>query len=972
MTPERWKRTEDLYHAARARAPGERATFLAEACPDDEVLRRDVESLLNEPDSDAGFLASPALAMSPQLLSDPAPEAMTGRSLGAYQLQTLVGAGGMGEVYRARDTKLARDVAIKILPHEFTRDPDRLARFEREAQMLAALNHPNICAIYGFEEADGIRFLILELVDGETLADTLAHESSVHAQGEGLPLGHTLVIARQIAEALEVAHEKGIVHRDLKPANIKITPSGVVKVLDFGLAKAVGGNGSSPDLTHAPETTPGEPRRGAVIGTAAYMSPEQARGLPVDKRTDIWAFGSVLYEMLTGHAMFAGDTASDSIAKILETEPDWSALPAAVPPRVRSLIVRCVEKDPLQRLRDIGEARIALQEPAGPDADAAPGKTARAGRREALAWGLCLVFAMAAFGFAIAYARRPAPESRVVRASINAPEGASFRFLSSDAGPVEISPDGRSLAFVARTEVGRNLLFVRSLDGLEPRPLTGTEGATRPFWSPDGRHLGFFADQKLKTVALSGGLPIPLASAEDARGGTWNRDGVIVFSPGFAGPLHQVSAAGGQARPVTKLDASRRETTHRYPHFLPDGKHFIYLARSDFTGPGNPPVISVASLESSQGKILLSAPSNPIYASGHLLVVREGALMAHPFDATRLEISDEAVRVVDNVQFDWRFGRAVFSASETGSLVYQEGTGQGVSQLVWFDRSGTRIGTVGEPAFYDSPELSPDGTRLAARVLDPITGQGDIWLWESARRLGRRLTFDAEDDSTGILVSRRTAHSLCQKRSRGLEVSREASERRRGGASRGDRSRAVPQQLVGRWPERLACCIRYAQGQETRSLWIRPTSGGGKVIPFSPAGKDATAPRFSPNGRFIAYAISDGTNRNIYVASFPDGASRWQVSLAGGEEPRWRADGKEIFFLAPDNTLMAAKLTVRGAEFEVGERTPLFRTDLAPSVSWRYDVARDGQRFLVNTSSGQERRTPITLVINWTERLAKR
>ena len=717
----------------------------------------------------------------------------------------------------------------------------------------------------------------------------------------------------------------------------------------------------------------GEPRRGAVIGTAAYMSPEQARGLPVDKRTDIWAFGCVLYEMLTGHAAFAGDTASDSIARILETEPDWSALPAAVPTRVRSLIVRCVEKDPLQRLRDIGEARIALQEPAAPEADAAPGKTApRAGRREALAWGLCLVFALAAFGFAIAYTRRPAPESRVVRASINAPEGASFRFLSSDAGPVEISPDGRSLAFVARTDVGRNVLFVRSLDGLEPRPLPGTEGATRPFWSPDGRQLGFFADKTLKTVALSGGLPIPLASAEDARGGTWNRDGVIVFSPGFAGPLHQVSSAGGQARPVTKLDASRRETTHRYPYFLPDGKHFIYLARSDFTGPGNPPVISVASLESSQGRVLLSAPSNPVYASGHLLVVREGALMAHPFDATRLEISDEAVRVVDNVQFDRRFGRAVFSASETGTLVYQEGTGQGVSQLVWFDRSGTRIGTVGEPAFYDSPELSPDGTRLAARVLDPITGQGDIWLWESARRLGRRLTFDVEDDSTGIWSPDGQRILFVRSGAAGWRF----LEKPASGAGAEQLMATLPELFPSSWSADgryvLACCIRYAQGQETRSLWILPTSGGGKVIPFSPAGKDATTPRFSPNGRFIAYAISDGTNRNIYVASFPDGASRWQVSLAGGEEPRWRADGKEIFFLAPDNTLMAAKLTVRGAEFEVGERTPLFRTDLAPSVSWRYDVARDGQRFLVNTSSGQERRTPITLVINWTERLAKR
>jgi Tol biopolymer transport system component len=968
MTPERWKRTEDLYHAARARAPGERAAFLAEACPDDEVLRGDVESLLNEPTSAEGFLAKPAVAMSPHLLSDLPPAAMAGRLLGGYRLQALIGAGGMGEVYRARDQRLERDVAIKILPHAFTSDPDRLARFEREARMLASLNHPNICGIYGIEESDGIRFLILELVEGETLAARLATAPRLRSGDAGLSPPVALTSARQIAEALEAAHERGIIHRDLKPANVKITPDGVVKILDFGLAKIVVGGQSTPGLTH-----PGGTREGAVIGTAAYMSPEQARGLPVDRRTDIWAFGCVLYEMLTGHAAFAGDTASDSIAKILETEPDWSALPAAVPTRVRSLIVRSLEKDPLQRLRDIGEARIALQEPAAPEADAALEKTApRAGRREAVGWGLCLVFALAAFGLAIAYARRPAAESHVVRASINAPEGASFRFLSREAGPVEISPDGRSLAFVARTEVGRNVLFVRSLDGLEPRPLPGTEGATRPFWSPDGRQLGFFADQKLKKVTLSGGLPIPLASAEDARGGTWNRDGVIVFSPGFAGPLHQVSSAGGQSQPVTKLDASRRETTHRYPFFLPDGKHFIYLARSDFTGPENQPVISVASLDSSQGRVLLSAPSNPVYASGHLLVVREGTLMAHPFDAARLEISDQAVRIVDNVQFDRRFGRAVFSASATGNLVYQEGTGQGVSQLVWFDRSGTRIGTVGEPALYDSPELSPDGTRLAARVLDPSTGQGDIWLWEFVRRLGRRLTFDAEDDSTGIWSPDGERILFVRSGAAGWRF----LEKPASGAGAEHLVATVPELFPTSWSADgryvLACCIRYAQGQETRSLWILPTSGGGKVTPFSPAGNDAVTPRFSPNGRFVAYAISDGTHRNIYVASFPDGANRWQVSLAGGDEPRWRADGREIFFLAPDNTLMAAKLTVRGAEFEVGERTPLFRTDLAPSVSWSYDVARDGQRFLVNTSSGQERRTPITLVINWTERLGSR
>jgi eukaryotic-like serine/threonine-protein kinase len=963
MTPERWQRIEELYHAADARSANERAAFLAEACRGDEKLRRYVESLLKESSRD-GVLATQSLEGAVAMIPDVLPD-MIGQSIGEYRLDALLGAGGMGEVYRSRDARLGRDIAIKILPRTFTNHPNRLARFEREARMLAAVNHPNICAIYGFEEADGIRFLILELVEGETLAGALAGNSA-------LPLNRALSIARQIADALEAAHDKGIIHRDLKPANVKITPDGIVKVLDFGLAKAVGGDGASPELTLVPPATGNEESRGAVVGTAAYMSPEQARGLPVDTRTDIWAFGCVLYQMLTGRVAFAGDTVSDSIAKILECEPDWSALPATVPGRIRTLIVRCLVKDPRQRLRDIGEARIVLQESAATAADAAPENHApRASRREVLSWGLCLAFALAAFALAIGY-RSPAPETRVVRASINAPEGTSFRFLSVEAGPVEISPDGRSLAFVARAEDGRNVLFVQALDGLEARPLPGTEGATRPFWSPDGRQLGFFADRQLKKVALDGGAPIPLASTEDPRGGSWNRDGIIVFAPGFVGPLHQVSSAGGQSRPVTSLDGARSETTHRYPHFLPDGKHFLYLARSGAYGPEHPPVIRVASLESPQGKVLVSAPSNPIYASGHLLFVTDGALTAHPFDAARLEMSGEPVRVVDNVQFDRRFGRAVFSASETGILVYQEGTGQGVTQFVWFDRAGKRLGTVAEPAFYDSPELSPDGTRLAARVLDPRTGMGDIWLWDILRGRGRRLTFDAEDDSTGIWSPDGQRILFMRIGPAGRRFLEKPA------------SGAGAEQLVATFPElelfpqswsadgRSILAVGAVHGQGAQSVWILPSSGGAKVIPFAPAGNDATMSRFSPDGRFIAYAASDGITRNIYVASFPDGAGRWQVSLAGGEEPRWNANGKEIFYFAPDNTLMAATVTARRGALDVGERTPLFRTDMAQSVSWRYDVARDGQRFLVNTSSGQEGRTPITLVINWTERLAKR
>ena len=536
MTPERWKRTEEVYHAARARPEGERAAFLAEACRDDDALRREVESLLTEETSDEGFLAEPALVIAARMVSDAAPSPMIGRSLAGYQLLALLGAGGMGEVYRARDTKLGREVAIKILPHEFTSHPDRLARFEREARMLAALNHPNICAIYGFEEADAVRFLVLELVEGMTLADMLANVPRTHSGGNEQSPRDAIVIARQIADALEVAHEKGIIHRDLKPANIKITPEGVVKVLDFGLAKAVGGNGSTPDLTHAPGTTRGGKHGEAVMGTAAYMSPEQARGLTVDKRTDIWAFGCVLYEMLTGKVTFAGDTVSDSIARILEREPDWSALPATTPASIRRVLFRCLAKDAKQRLRDIADVRIELDaiDEVLPGTFAVEKSRFSKGLSAWLPWAALVAVAVA---LGVRESRRPTAEQESSLAN------AQFRRLTDwegTEGAAEISPDGRFVAFLSDrdgesdvwlTQIGtghfRNLTtahppmlasgstvrgFGFSGDGSEiwfspgpgapllimplidgpPRPFLGP-GAAEPSWSPDnGTRLAYF------------------------------------------------------------------------------------------------------------------------------------------------------------------------------------------------------------------------------------------------------------------------------------------------------------------------------------------------------------------------------------------------------------------------------------------------------------------------------------------------
>ena len=582
MTPDRWQRIEELYHAAHATSPDQRAAFLLDACQHDEALRRQVESLLNESESDDGFLAEPPLVLPAHLVSELTSAVMTGRTLGGYQLQTLLGAGGMGEVYLARDPKLGRDVAIKILPRAFTSDPDRLARFEREARMLAALNHPNICGIYGLEEADGIRFLILELVEGETLADKLAHVATVHGKDDGLPLSHAVGIARQITDALEVAHEKGIVHRDLKPANIKITPDGVVKVLDFGLAKAVGGDGSSPGLTHAPEPTRGARREGVVIGTAAYMSPEQARGLPVDKRTDIWAFGCVLYEMITGRVAFAGDTVSDSIAKILEREPEWSALPAATPAPLRRLLLRTLTKDPKKRLRDIGDVKIEIDsiDEVLPETSGATGTSTNARANARTTWLPWAALVALAASVVIWEARRATSSSSSPQATLDTQDplaNAVFTRLTDWPGTeeaAEISPDGKFVAFLAdragefdlwRTQVGTEDFqnVTQDIAPLDAPGILRTSG-----FSADGADLwiGGLARPNI-IIPQTGGTARPFL-ADNARTPAWSTDGnqLAYFTQTRDGdPVSVADRAGTDARSINidwPDDADKKAHNH--------------------------------------------------------------------------------------------------------------------------------------------------------------------------------------------------------------------------------------------------------------------------------------------------------------------------------------------------------------------------------------------------------------------------
>src|SRR5262245_32921852 len=673
-----------------------------------------------------------------------------GTRLGALEVTALLGKGGMGEVYRARDTKLKRDVAIKILPDEFSRDADRVSRFQREAEALAALNHQNIGTIYDVQQIGETRFLILELVEGQTLQEKLR-------QGP-LPIEEALAIAKQIAEALEAAHERGVVHRDLKPANIKLTPDGKVKVLDFGLAKAF--QAQSPSALSDSPTVVSASMPGAIVGTAAYMSPEQTKGRQVDRRTDIFAFGCVLYEMLTAQAAFDGETVTDLFASIIKAEPDWNALPPSTPEPLAALLRRCLQKDPRLRLQHIGDARIALDDAAKPGAIIA--KVSSTQRRERIAWILVtLVLLTATVALTIAYFLRTPAVASAIRLIVLPPEGITFGLA---ANAQRISPDGRLLMFVGRDAGGRSLLWVRSLDSLKAEPLQGTDEPTEPFWSPDSHFIAFFAaDGRLKKIAVSGGPPQTIAEVPQHSGATWGPGDVILIGDN-PGPIQRVSAAGGNPSPALELDQSRQEWSQRGPDALPDGRHFLYQS---FAQGALVPTIYVGSLDSRETQILQGAPNAGVsYAApGYLLYIRDHTLMAQPFDAGRLKLMPEAYPIAENINYV-ATGPRPFSVSQNGTLSYRTGLTLLSNQLQWFDRAGNPLETIGMPAPYQALDLSRDGKRVVVYRSDAGAGpglggegvRGNLWLCERTRGVPVRFTFgpNARDSSlSGRRMERR-------------------------------------------------------------------------------------------------------------------------------------------------------------------------------------------------------------------------
>jgi eukaryotic-like serine/threonine-protein kinase len=898
-----------------------------------------------------------------------------GVRLGPYEILSPLGTGGMGEVYRARDTRLERTVALKVLPEEFFESEERRGRFEREARMLASLNHPGIAILYSFEEIPGPspsssrHLLVMELVEGDGLDQRISSGS--------LSLEESLSISRQIAEALEAAHEKGIVHRDLKPANVKITPDGRVKLLDFGLAKIFESEStvSNPSISYSPTLTARGTAAGVILGTAAYMSPEQARGKAVDKRTDVWAFGCVLYEMLAGKRAFEGETVSDTLAAILRGEPDWAALPAGTPEKVKEILRKCLRREAKQRLHDIADARLDLEElgvasasgtltfeekqaVAGPAVGRGDETRPKRGSRKSLylAWGIAAACAAAAGALALR-ARAPRAPAPVLLFELRPPEGASF------GNSFAVSPDGRRIAFVATDEKGVDRLYVRSLDTLSPLVFPGTDGARFPFWAPDGRSLAFFTGDRLVRVSASGGPPQTICTAPDGRGGAWSSRDVIVFSPGTRMPLQRVTASGGIPAPASALGP--RDYTHRWPRFLPDGVHFLYLCLSnDDTRTG----IRTGSLDASGDSFVVSSRGRADYDAGRILFVRESTLFSQPFDAGRRKLTGEPAPVVDGIipegESGWT-GLAPFSGAADGTLVFRRRASLR-QKLTWLDRSGRTLGVVGEPAAMAEPFWFPGAKTLGITVSDPRTDVPDLWQIDLARGTWTRITFGPKSNNSGAVSPDGKSLYFASTGEGSLALRRRSLD-----GSAADEMMLSPR--TDAYPDFVspdgAWLVFESSSSGRTELWRVPLTGERKPA-LMLSGQQASVAHASPSpdGRFFAYASDETGRAEVYLQRFPPSGGKWQISKDGGDQPLWRADGKELFFLAPDRKLMAVDLSL-GGDVEAGSPKALFTVHVSPNGIGdnrsQYIPAPDGSRFLVVVSTDERQDQPAVVVQGW-------
>jgi serine/threonine protein kinase len=885
----------------------------------------------------------------------------SGSKLGPYEIIEPLGAGGMGEVYRAKDTRLEREVAIKVLPEHLSGDPELRQRLEREAKTISSLQHPNICTLHDIGSESGTDFLVMEYLDGETLDKRLAKGP--------LPIAELISVGVSIADALDKAHKQGLVHRDLKPGNIMLTRGGT-KLLDFGLAKGVMGLSDPAALTQSPTMSP-LTEAGTLVGTFQYMAPEQLEGEEADARSDIFAFGSVLYEMSTGRRAFEGKTQASLIAAVLDREPvPISQVQPLLPPALERVIRTCLAKDPEERFQSAHDIRLQLEwvRDAGSQAGVATPVAKRRKSRERLAWTLAGAVALVAVGlaFLLAQATEEAPV-QVMRAEIM-PDRDTFLSLDpSGPGPIRVSPDGSHLVWAASTVDGDQELWVRSLSETLARRLEGTRGATYPFWSPDSKSIGFFAERKLKRIDVSGGPAIAVTEILNAKGGTWNSDDVIVFTPAHNTPLHKVSASGGDSEPITELSADRGENSHRHPRFLPDGKHFLYYTRLGAVGiAGEGSGIWLSSLDGAEPRFIGHSDTQGEYASETLLFTRGETLLGQPFNLGSLETEGQPSTLVEAVATLGGAAVGAYSVSSNGVLAYQTGSGELTSELAWFDRRGVRLGSIGEPTIQGGVSLSPDEKSIVVTVSDNETAAGDLWIYEIDRGIRSRFTLhDSEDvsplwmpDGSEIIFTsgREGNFNLYSKAVSGIG---DAEQVLITNETKNPMSISPDGQFL----------VYSAVGIDTgMDLWVITLGDGSDPFPFANGEFFEGQAEISPDGRWLAYTSDESDRFEIYVSPFPGPGRKRQVSTGGGGNPRWRRDGAELFYLASGGKLMAASVNGSGNDFLVKSEVELFELPRQAAINTDYDVTSDGERFLFNVVS-EDSFEPINLMINWTAAL---
>jgi Tol biopolymer transport system component/tRNA A-37 threonylcarbamoyl transferase component Bud32 len=893
----------------------------------------------------------------------------SGTKLGPYEIQSPLGAGGMGEVYRARDTRLDRTVAIKILPPHLSENAEARQRFEREARTISSLNHPNICTLHDIGHQDGMDYLVMECLEGETLADRLRKGP--------MPVAQVLKYGIEICDGLEKAHRGDVVHRDLKPGNIMLTKTGA-KLMDFGLAKALAiRSDSSSSLTVTMSTPLGShplTAQGTVMGTFQYMAPEQVEGKEADRRSDIFALGAVLYEMAAGKRAFEGKTAASAMAAVLEREPATiSSLQPSVPAALDHVVQGCLEKDPEQRWQsaaDVGRELRWIASGGGSSGGVAPPVDAAQRWRSHLIWGAVAALLIAA----LVWSNMRGHEAvRTIRSFLTPPPQMSFDFTGDFSGPPVINSDGTAIAFCARTQKERGSIWVQFLGDLAAKKIEGTEGAAFPFWSADGKFIGFFADGQLKRVPTAGGPVTVLADAPNPRGGSWNQDNVIIYEPDYRDTLWRINASGGPATRLTQFETAKH-TTHRWPQFLPDGKHFLFFAtnHSGDTEHG----IYFGTLQDGSYKHLLDADSGAQYASGYLLYHEQSQLQAQKFDPATGTISGDAAMVANLVEYDNGTWHTSFSVSQNGLMVYEPGSRTLGNDLVWMDIKGNTLGKVGERAFYKGAgRISPDGKRLAVAMGDP---QADIWVIDLAHGSPTRLTFGG---ATHLEPSwSADGQKVIYTRQNGTTIMKGTSIRARlanGGGQEEvlfESTTDVPTFLSPQFsPDGHDIVYTAQKGPTGIAVWASPTTGDKKpftVVPAPPNPGRIVQYRLSPDGKWLAYSSTESGREEVYVTHFPSGEGRWQVSQNGGTFPAWRGDSKEIWFTGTDLMLRAANVNPKSEEFEMEPIRPMFQITYTSPVGTPYDVSPDGQRIVLSTFP-EALPTPLVLVSNWTAELKK-